>query len=351
MKFGVCVSSLRDVDLIVRAEKLGYDFCWAPDSQMIYANPFVVLALAAQRTHSIRLGTGLAIAGLRLAPALANGIATVNQLAPGRVFLGVGTGNTAMRTIGQRPMPIAPFRDYLHVVRELLHGNEVEFAFDGSSSLTRFQNPDLLPGEHGPIPIHVGGIGPRAQRLAGEVGDTLVTSLPRGGTITEIRDRVAAGGAGRDLAEFEIHALMNLLLLEPGETLSSQRAIQQCGSAIMANVHYLVDLHRDSGADPPTYVQPIWDDYLAFHATRDEQHSHQLLHQSHYAYLDPDEARFITPEIIRNFCLAGQPHEIVERLHELERQGLHGVNFALPTDTAAAIVETFASQVIDRYDE
>jgi len=350
MKFGVLAPSLRDVDLIVRAEELGYDFCWAPDSQMIYPNPFVVLALAATRTHSIRLGTGLAVAGLRLAPALANAISTVSQLAPGRVFLGVGTGNTAMRTIGQRPMPIAPFREYLHVVKELLDGNEVEFAHDESSSLTRFQSPDLIPSEGQRIPIQVGAIGPRAQRLAGEVGDGIVTSFPRGGTISEVRDRITAGTKGRNLDGFEIYALMNLLLLEPGESLTSQRAIQQCGSAIMANVHYLVDLHRETGADPPTYVQPIWDDYLSFHATRDTDRAHQQLHQSHYAYLDPDEERFITPEIIRNFCLAGQPHEIIERLHELEGEGLHGVNFALPTDAAPAIVETFASQVIDAYD-
>jgi hypothetical protein len=94
----------------------------------------------------------------------------------------------------------------------------------------------------------------------------------------------------------------------------------------MANVHYLVDLHRETGAHPPTYVQPIWDDYLSFHATRDTDRAHQQLHQSQYAYLDPDEERFITPEIIRNFCLAGQPHEIIERLHELEGEGTHGVN-------------------------
>ena len=44
MKFGVLAPSLRDVDLIVRAEELGYDFCWAPDSQMIYPNPFVAVS-------------------------------------------------------------------------------------------------------------------------------------------------------------------------------------------------------------------------------------------------------------------------------------------------------------------
>ena len=67
------------------------------------------------------------------------------------------------------------------------------------------------------------------------------------------------------------------------------------------------------------------------------------------SYLEADEARFVTPEIIRNFCLAGQPDEIIQRLHELEADGLTGVNFALPTDTARELVEQFANQVVNRY--
>lgn len=350
MKFGILVPSLNDVDLVVRAEELGYQFCWAPDSQMLFENPFVVLALAAQRTHKIKLGTGLAVAGLRLAPALANSIATVAQLAPGRVFAGIATGNTAMRTIGQRPMQIARFREYLRVVRGLLDGDEVEYTLNGKTSLIRFQSKALRPGEHGPVPIHVGAIGPKAQMLAGEFGDAIVTSFPRGGTITDVRKRAAAGAGDRDLAGFEVYALMNLLLLEPGESLTSERAIRECGPAIMANVHYLVDLHRETQMEPPEYVQPIWDDYLAYHAARDQSRSHQQLHQSHYAYLQPGEEKFITPEIIRNFCLAGQPSEIIQRLHELEAEGLDGVNFAFPADATPALIEKFGSQVVAHYD-
>ena len=62
------------------------------------------MAAAALQTKTLRLGSGLAIPGLRLAPVAANGIATINRLAPGRCFFGAGTGNTAMRSIGQKPM-------------------------------------------------------------------------------------------------------------------------------------------------------------------------------------------------------------------------------------------------------
>ncbi|MDH4366155.1 MAG: LLM class flavin-dependent oxidoreductase, partial [Acidimicrobiia bacterium] len=148
---------------------------------------------------------------------------------------------------------------------------------------------------------------------------------------------------------FEVVALCNLVLLEPGETLESERVIADCGSAIMANVHYLVDLHRDTGAEPPAYVEPIWEEYLAFHATRDAERSHQQLHQSHYVYLDRDEARFITPEIIRNFCIAGQPEEVTDQLKALEAAGVTGVNFIHPNEARYRITERFARKVIARY--
>ena len=81
MQFGITTSKIDEIGLIARAENLGYDFCWVTDSQMIRSNPWAVLALAAQQTRSIRIGAGVAVAGLRLAPVTANGIATINRLA------------------------------------------------------------------------------------------------------------------------------------------------------------------------------------------------------------------------------------------------------------------------------
>ena len=71
---------------------------------------------------------------------------------------------------------------------------------------------------------------------------------------------------------------------------------------------------------------------MAFHLSRDEATRHMALHQSHYSYLDPDEARFITPEIVSNFCIAGHPEEVVDQLRGLEKQGLDGIVFSLPTE-------------------
>ena len=351
MDFGIVCDRIEEVDLVAHAEALGYQFCWAFDTPMLRSNPFVLLALAAQRTHSIRLGVGVAVAGLRAAPEVANAIASINAIAPGRTFLGLGTGNTAMRTLGQRPMGLRPFAQYIRVVRGLLAGGAVDYESSDGAHEIRFQNPNfayvtLDP----PVPVEVAGFGPRAQTLAGELGDGLITGIPRGGTIAQALANVERGAkrAQRSLDGFTTTALANVLLLEPGETLQSPRVIAECGPSIMANIHYLVDFVRETGHEPPTYVQSIWDRYLAFHATRDAVRAHQSLHESHYSHLDPEEAQFITPDIIRAFCIAGHPEDIIEQLRGLQRQGLNALTFVAPQGQAFKQYEQFAKHVLAR---
>lgn len=349
MQFGVTATRIDDIGFFKHAENLGFDFAWITDSPLLRSNPWAVMALAAQQTQKIRLGTGLEIGGLRLAPVTANGIATINRLAPGRTFLGVGTGNTAMRTMGQPPMKVAEFREHIRVVRGLLDGEEVDFTLNGVTHPIRFQNLQYnYVNVEDRIPIHVGGFGPRAQALAGELGDGLITGIPRGGTIPEALANVQRGAdrAGRALDGFETTALVTLLMLEPGESLSDEKVIAACGSSVMVNVHFAVELVKETGCEPPDYVKPIWDEYMAFHEKRAAETRHQALHASHYSYLDPEEAHFVTPDMIRKFAIAGQPEEIVEQLRGLEKQGLDGINFIPPQDYRYRVVEDFSRKVM-----
>lgn len=349
MEFGISASKIDDIGFFTHAENLGYDFAWVTDSPLLRSNPWAVLALAAQQTQKIKLGTGLEIGALRLAPVAANGIATINRLAPGRTFLGVGTGNTAMRTMGQPPMRLAEFREHIRVVRALLDGKEVDYTLNGKTHPIRFQNLQYkyFDVEHY-IPIHVGAFGPKAQALSGELGDGLITGIPRGGTIPQALANVKIGAdrAGRTLKNFQTTALINLLMLEPGDNLTDAHVIASCGSSIMANVHFAVDLVKETGCEPPDYVRPIWEEYMAFHRTRASATRHQELHASHYSHLDPAEARFVTPEMIRKFCIAGRPEEIVEQLRALEKQGLNGINFIATQEQKYRLIEDFSRKVM-----
>ena len=180
MKFGVTIAPrIGDWKLFVDLETMGYDCAWAADSQMLYSDAYATLALAAANTSRIRLGTGVSVAGVRLAPVTAHSIASINQLAPGRVFLGIGTGHTAMRVMGKDPVKARAFREYLRVLRALLHGEEVDYALaDGEEKADiRFLHPDMgfIDVAH-PVPVYVAADGPLALKAAGAYGDGRVCS-------------------------------------------------------------------------------------------------------------------------------------------------------------------------------
>jgi 5,10-methylenetetrahydromethanopterin reductase len=352
MNFGIMTAKIDEIGYIVHAENLGYTHAWVTDSPIIRSNCWAVLALAARETRTIKLGTGVAVPGLRLAPVAANGIATINRLAPGRCFLGLGTGHTGMRMLGQRPMRLGPFREYVQVVRGLLRGEEVDYTLDGETHPIRFQMREhrFIDLEH-EIPVYVAGFGPKAQALAGELGDGLVSSLPRGGTVPAMLANVCRGAskAGRTLpSDFLVSTIVTLAMLEPGEAPDSERIVAACGAAVITGLHYLVAHHLETGEDPPEYARPIWKSYMEWLNESPPEVRHQRLHASHYSFLDPQEARFVTADLIRASCLTGTPAELVEQVRELERQGLTQVMLYPPLNRQYRVIEDFAANVMAR---
>ena len=95
MEFAIAYPAKTDAwkDLVI-AEDNGFTHCWFYDSQMLYSDVYVTMALAAEHTKHIKLATGVAIPSNRIEPVTAHSIATINLLAPGRTILGVGTGFT-----------------------------------------------------------------------------------------------------------------------------------------------------------------------------------------------------------------------------------------------------------------
>ncbi len=352
MEFGVSVGHISAIDYAQHGEKLGFTRCWVTDSPLLRSNLFATMAAVAMSTRTIQVGSGVAVCGMRLAPEAANGIATINALAPGRTFAIFGTGNTAMRMLGQRPMGAKALREYVRVVRGLLHGEEVAYALNGETHPVRFAS---LEQKHlrlePPPPVYVAANGPMGQAIAGELADGLCTALPRGGTIEEALANVAKGAArvGRPLpADFHTAALVSVLMLEPGEPLTSPRVIAEIGPSVMANFHYLIDWVRETGKEPPPYVRSVWNDYVAFQQARAADDQHITLHASHYATIEPDETRFITPEIIRALCIIGEPPELVERLRDLDRRGLKQITFHPPFAQRYEVMERFAREVMEK---
>ncbi len=171
MKFAIAIPTDADSwRLVRRAEELGFGRAWFYDTQMLSADPFVAMAVAAVKTTRIRLGTGVLIPSNRLAAVAANAFASLNKLAPGRIDFGVGTGFTGRRAMGLGAVRLAQMEDYIRVVMALLREETVEAEIEGKHRLIRLLNPELgLINTKDPIPpLHrrYGAAGAGADRQA-----------------------------------------------------------------------------------------------------------------------------------------------------------------------------------------
>jgi 5,10-methylenetetrahydromethanopterin reductase len=146
-----------------RAEDLGFDEVWLPDSQLLWRDVFPTAAAALERTERVRVGTAVTNVVTRHPAVVASAARTVAEIAPGRFALGVGVGNSSVVPVGLRPSTSAELRERLGAVRTLLDGGEAVFEGVGA----RLRDPT-------PVPLHVAASGPKNLRLAGAVGDGVI---------------------------------------------------------------------------------------------------------------------------------------------------------------------------------
>ena len=164
------------------------------------------LAAVGQRTSDALLGTSVLTPTMRYHPSVvAQAFGTLGCLTPGRVFLGVGTGEA----LNERPatgveMPGRKERrqrlaEAIELIRLLWMEERVDFEGDWYTTVkaTVYDRPDE------PIPIYVAASGPLAAKLAGRVGDGFIcTSGKDPGLYDELLGKVEEGAeqAGRDSA-------------------------------------------------------------------------------------------------------------------------------------------------------
>ena len=353
MDLGVCVAShISDLDYVVRAEELGYTHAWFADSQMLWSDCYAALALAATRTTRIKLGTGVAISGTRPAPVTAASIGTINALAPGRTFLGIGAGNTALRVMGLPPQRIREFDQYLTTLRPLLRGEEAVLHTPRGERLIRHIMPnDGFVNFEDPIPLYVSGFGRRSLGLAGKHGDGSVLAMPASpsvmSNIWQMLDQgVADDGGHVDRTSYYTTALTTIVVLNAGEAVDSDRVKAECGAMAMAAIHYAYEQVRNFGKSPSGILSYVWEDYREMIEAVSEDRRHQRIHAGHNCWVIPEEEKFLTPDVLRASALIGTRDEIVDQLAALDDAGLDQVMILPNFDTRFDVLERVATDIL-----
>jgi coenzyme F420-dependent glucose-6-phosphate dehydrogenase len=179
----------RLLDLAVAAERAGFESVWTSDHFQPWRhndghapNALVWLGAAAQATERVTLGTSVLTPSFRYNPAVvAQAFATLGCLAPGRVILGVGTGES----LNEIPVGIewpeqserfARLKESVTLIQQLFREEFV--TFEGEYYRTRAATIYDKPDE--PVPIYIAASGPAAARLAGRIGDGLICTSGKG---------------------------------------------------------------------------------------------------------------------------------------------------------------------------
>ena len=301
-RFGLNRFDSRSVDHfaadVARAEQLGWDAALQPDSQLRRRDTYVLLAAAARVTQRITLGPLLANPVNRHPSVTASSIATVDELAPGRVLLGWGVGDTAVRLAGLKPAKVAELESSTRLMRALLDGREVEV---GAA------RPARLP-HHRPVPIWIAAGGPRTLRMAGGVADGVfirVGTHPANIATAVEAIRAGAVAAGRDPAAVRLGAVFHTVLVDEPE-----RALAMARSMAAGYFEYSPALFDPpgltwSGPDPETlkHTRGVWPD---FHHSVDLEASGRAVD-------------FLPEKAADAFCLRGGPPEVARQLVEALR--------------------------------
>jgi probable F420-dependent oxidoreductase len=213
----------RDAQMI---EALGYDGFVVEETK---EDPFVVLALAAQATTTLRLGTAVAIAFPRSPAVTAMSAWTLQKLSRGRFTLGLGSqvkGHIERRYGLSWSAPAPHMREYVQAVRAIWDcwQNGTALDFHGEHYRLNLVVPLFNPGpiDHPEIPIHLAAVNPIMCRVAGEVADGIRPHpVCTPSYIAEVMlPAVRAGAArtGRSLRDFAV-AMKPLVAAAPDAAL------------------------------------------------------------------------------------------------------------------------------------
>ncbi len=291
------------LESVVQADRCGYARAWIPDSQMIWNDVYIYMARGLAATERIVFGSGVTTCVLRHFTVAASAHATLAQIHPGRVILGMGRGDSAVRTLGLGQMPTKRYRELVPKVRELVAGRPVDF--EGNEVRI------VWASEETRVPIMMAATGPRNLRAAGAIADIVqlqVGTTPEavGWAIEHVR--AGAEKAGRDPGEVEISLFCGMWVSEDMDEVGDN-----CRWAPASAANHLDDVVRNN----PEHGMP---DELTRVVTahRDHRYDYYAGHCDNEA----DHARWVTDQHIDDFAIAGPTDTCLERLHELAEIGV-----------------------------
>ena len=320
---------LEVVEWVKAVEQHGYDLLGISDSQSISRDVYVTLAHCATATSRIRLGSRVITPVTRHPAVAASAAATLEELAPGRTMIGIGTGDSAAYTIGAKAVSLAELREYALAVRSLMTAGRAEY--HGKVATFTWSRAK--------VPIYLAASGPRTLRLAGQIADGVV--IRTGLTPDIIRDSIGqvstgAREAGRDPAEIDLwwwpDVNVGISYLEAVEAIKTSLAMagNHLTRFTAEGKHVPPDLLPKLGTLAERYV-------FGEHARPGSANCRLITELGLVDYLS------------ERFAIVGTPADCVKKLERAIEAGARQFWMSIHFDDKFRLIRDFAEQVIPAF--
>ncbi|HEX2140401.1 MAG TPA: LLM class flavin-dependent oxidoreductase [Woeseiaceae bacterium] len=286
----------RSLEIGRAADELGFAGVWIADSHSIMRDPYAILNLLALQTGHIKLATGVTPTGTRHPAAIANGMATLDEVSGGRAILGLGTGDSAVVNLGLKPEKLAAFEEKMQVIRGLMRGDEVDYR---GSKLR-------MPWSRRDVPIVMACSGPKALELGGRIADGVLFQVGADAAFVRYaldHIRKGAESAGRPPEDVTLYMRLACAVHKDGE--KARDEVRGYASVAAGTVFRTI---------PPAY----FDEELKADVERFKSGYEYLEHGSNASR----QAALLTDRMLDAIAVAGTPEEVVSRFRELRAIGI-----------------------------
>jgi 5,10-methylenetetrahydromethanopterin reductase len=291
------------IEYVQYAEEKGFEAVWQADSRLV-RDAVVPMAAFGARTETIKIGSGVVDCWTRNPARLASTFSTLDDLAPGRMILGIGAwwDPLASKVGIERNKPLGVMREIITAVRALLADETVTFKGD-------FVNLDgveldYVYQERRPkdVPIYIGATGPKMLELSGEIADGvvlnyLVSPEYNKKAMQSLED--GAARAGRSLDDVDRPQLVVCSVADTRE-----EALD--GARLMVTQYLGQQPHIMKASGVPESLLDEIGKVLTWPATHEQVEA---------------ASKLVPDDIVQMICAAGTPDEVREKVGQYMADG------------------------------
>lgn len=334
MEFGITfkgdIDPRRTVSLVKLAEQAGFKYAWFFDSHVLWRECYVTMAMCMEHTDQMRFGPCVTNPGVREWSVAASLYATLEVQSGNRFDVGIGRGDSSRRVLGRKPLNVERMTEFGYALRGMMRGDEVTYSWDDQETHVQ------IPWANGyELPVWYAAYGPKALGAAGAHGDGLIIQLADPWLVKWFSDQAleARKAAGKDPSSFRI---MSAAPVWVGDMTTARAQTRWFPAMVGNHVADLVDKYGKEG----NFVPKRLTEYIEGRKGYDYRH---------HADKDADHLDFISNDIIDSFGILGPVETHIEKIKELQAQGVTQFNIYLMCGDEERIVEEYGKHVLPAF--